>query len=147
MFHGGFMKSLSIPLVIAIFFICNACSTSGQTSDRETDVSSAEGSATVVSDSRDRYHTLADFLQRVPGVQVSGPSQNPSIKVRGSASFMTNTDPLYVIDGNVVGNSYTQVNSMLNVRDIDNVRVLMGSDASIYGVRGANGVILITTKR
>lgn len=141
------MKSLFIPLVISLFLICTACSTSGQTSDREQSVSSAEGSPTVSSDSRDTYRTLADFLQRVPGVQVTGPSHNPSIKVRGSASFMTNTDPLYVVDGNVMGNSYSQVNNMINVRDIDNVRVLMGSDASIYGVRGANGVILITTKR
>lgn len=141
------MKSSSLILLFSLFFVFTSCSTSEQTRDREQPSTSTDGSTTVVSDSRDTYRTLADFLQRVPGVQVSGPSQNPTIKIRGSASFMANTDPLYVVDGNVVGNSYSQANNMLNVRDIDNVRVLMGSDASIYGVRGANGVILITTKR
>jgi TonB-dependent SusC/RagA subfamily outer membrane receptor len=141
------MKDSTILILFSFFLICSACTSMEQTSDSEQTVASDDGSATVVSDSRDTYRTLADFLQRVSGVQVTGPSHNPTIKVRGSASFMANTDPLYVIDGNVVGNSYSQANNMLNVRDIDNVRVLMGSDASIYGVRGANGVILITTKR
>jgi TonB-dependent SusC/RagA subfamily outer membrane receptor len=141
------MKNSTILILFSFFLICSACTSMERTSDSEQTGASGEGSATVVSDSRDTYRTLADFLQRVPGVQVTGPSHNPTIKVRGSASFMANTDPLYVVDGNVIGNSYSQANNMLNVRDIDNVRVLMGSDASIYGVRGANGVILITTKR
>ncbi len=141
------MKKLFLSFIFIFSLLFQACSTSEQTTVREHSSRSPDGSPVVVSDARDTYRTLADYLARVPGVQVSGPSHNPSIKVRGSSSFMANTDPLYVIDGNAVGNSYSQVNNMINVRDIENVRVLMGSDASIYGVRGANGVILITTKR
>ncbi len=46
-----------------------------------------------------------------------------------------------------MGTSYTHVNNMLNVNDINYVKVLKGSDAAIYGVRGGNGVILIVMRK
>ena len=90
--------------------------------------------------------TLEDMIRRLPGVQVSGSGQNLSVKVSGSESFMSGTSPLYVVNGTSIGNSYSQVANMLNPNDITSIRVLKGSDASIYGTRGANGVILIRTK-
>ena len=90
--------------------------------------------------------TLEDMIRRLPGVQVSGSGQNLSVKVSGSESFMSGTSPLYVVNGTSIGNSYSQVVNMLNPNDITSIRVLKGSDASIYGTRGANGVILIRTK-
>lgn len=95
----------------------------------------------------DYYSNLADFLYRVPGVQVSGPTSNPTVTVRGISSFNSVIEPLYVIDGQAVGTNYVTVNGMLNVRDIDYIQVLKGSEASLYGVRGGNGVIVITTRR
>lgn len=100
-----------------------------------------------VFDDKDYYRSLADFLERVPGVNVSGSGDNASVTIRGISSFNSGTTPLYVIDGNAIGHSYAQANSMLNPRDIDHVRVLKDSDASIYGVRGGNGVILIITRK
>lgn len=95
----------------------------------------------------DYYRNLADFLHRVPGVQVAGPSSNPTITIRGISSINSGIEPLYVIDGQAVGTNYLTVNGMLNVRDIAHVQVLKGSDATLYGVRGGNGVIVITTRR
>ncbi len=100
-----------------------------------------------VYDDSDYYRSLADFLHRVPGVNVRGSGNNVSVTVRGINSFNAGITPLYVIDGNAIGHSYSQANNMLNPRDINYVKVLKDSEASLYGVRGGNGVILITTRK
>ncbi|MGD1889936.1 MAG: TonB-dependent receptor plug domain-containing protein, partial [Cyclobacteriaceae bacterium] len=64
------------------------------------------------------------------------------IRIRGANSISGNNNPLYVVDGLVVGD----INS-LNVNDIASMEVLKDASATaIYGSRGANGVVLITTK-
>lgn len=66
----------------------------------------------------------------------------PSIQIRGTGN-LTNTDPLYVIDGVPTDN-----NIGFNVNDIESIQVLKdASSAAIYGSRAANGVIIITTKK
>jgi TonB-dependent starch-binding outer membrane protein SusC len=96
------------------------------------------------------------------GLQVHGsgePGAVPKIKIRGIGSFQ-NTDPLYVVDGVPVATS-TDVSigrygsavpsggiSDFNPADIESVQILKDASAcAIYGARGANGVIIITTKR
>ncbi|MEM9832503.1 MAG: SusC/RagA family TonB-linked outer membrane protein [Bacteroidota bacterium] len=76
-------------------------------------------------------------------VQTSGaPGAGYKIRIRGANSISGNNDPLYVVDGLVVGD----INS-LNVNDIASMEVLKDASATaIYGSRGANGVVLITTK-
>ena len=64
-----------------------------------------------------------------------------------SGSFMSGTDPLFVVNGRVIGTDYSFVYTMVNPLDVTSVSVLKGADASIYGSRGANGVILIRTKK
>lgn len=95
----------------------------------------------------DHYRNLVDFLYRVPGVQVTGPSSNPTITVRGISSINSGIEPLYVIDGVPVGTNYSSVNNMLNIRDVSYVQVLKGSETALYGIRGTNGIILISTRR
>lgn len=83
---------------------------------------------------------------RVPGVVITSntgsPDGNFTIRVRGTNSIQGGNDPLYIVDGmpaNV---------SSINSQDIASVEVLKDASATaIYGSRGANGVILITTKR
>lgn len=84
---------------------------------------------------------------KIPGVDVSinsnAPGQGAKVRVRGIGSINSNVDPLYVVDGviGVDGNS-------INPNDIASVEVLKdASSTAIFGARGANGVILITTKR
>ena len=90
--------------------------------------------------------SFGDMLRRLPGVQVSGQGQNIRVKVSGTDSFMSNTDPLFVLNGTSVGTNVAQITGTINPNDITSLRVLKGSDAAIYGTRGANGVILIRTK-
>ncbi|TVT40363.1 TonB-dependent receptor [Hymenobacter setariae] len=99
---------------------------------------------------------------QAPGVQVAAPSGAPgagiSVRVRGNASLNLNGSPLYVIDGVPVLPDYQQEISVgnqrlnplnsLNPNDIESIDVLKdGAAAAIYGVRAANGVVVITTKR
>lgn len=84
---------------------------------------------------------------KLPGVitnQVSGApgSDDVNIYIRGQASFAGNNQPLIMVDG--VERSFSQIAP----DDIENISVLKDASATaVYGVRGANGVILVTTKR
>ncbi|WP_147676599.1 SusC/RagA family TonB-linked outer membrane protein [Algibacter pacificus] len=84
-----------------------------------------------------------------PGVRVSQPTgqpgSTPSISIRGNGSITAGNEPLYVIDGFPVGSDALNT---VNNSDIESITVLKDtSSVSIYGSRGSNGVILITTKR
>ncbi|QEC78895.1 SusC/RagA family TonB-linked outer membrane protein [Mucilaginibacter ginsenosidivorax] len=91
---------------------------------------------------------LDQVLQgRVSGVQVSNNSGAPggdvTIRIRGSNSILGNNNPLYVIDGYVGADFNT-----LNPDDIESIQVLKdASGTALYGSRGANGVVLVTTKK
>jgi TonB-linked SusC/RagA family outer membrane protein len=94
---------------------------------------------------------LGQALQsKVAGVEVISqgagvPGSMPMIRIRGTNSINSNNDPLFVVDG-VVGVSNPL--SSLNPQDIVSLDVLKdASSTAIYGARGANGVIIITTKR
>jgi len=84
---------------------------------------------------------------KVPGVDVSinssAPGEGAKVRIRGISSINSSLDPLYVVDG-VIGVTA----DVLDPNDIASVEVLKDASATaIYGARGANGVILITTKR
>ncbi len=88
---------------------------------------------------------------QVAGVDVmSGggrPGEAPSIRIRGRRSISASNDPLYVIDG-IPQTSSTSAIFDINPQDIESMEILKdAASTSIYGSRGANGVILITTKR
>jgi outer membrane receptor for ferrienterochelin and colicin len=144
------MKLFKILPLLLLFGFAAACSTTERAQSPQTDQASNEQTSresNSVSDSNDYYRTLADFLQRVPGVHVSGTQQNAVVTIRGINSFNSGIEPLFLIDGQIAGTTYAQVENLVNVREIDYVRVLKGSDAAGYGVRGGNGVILIVTKK
>jgi uncharacterized protein (TIGR02231 family) len=82
----------------------------------------------------------------MPGVQISekseAPEANSEIRIRGISSISGNSNPLYVVDGIPQDDISSQ-----NPNDIQNIEVLKDASATaIYGSRGANGVVLITTK-
>jgi TonB-linked outer membrane protein, SusC/RagA family len=101
---------------------------------------------------------------RAAGVQVSHTSGQPgaeaSIRIRGISSITAGNEPLYVIDGMLINSNSGDVTaggtsgprigplSALNPNDIESIEILKDASATaIYGSRGANGVVLITTKR
>lgn len=111
---------------------------------------------------------LAHGLQgKIAGVQISQNDGSPgaavNIKVRGANSFTTSSQPLYIVDGVPYGtdpngtptsgansntNQSTSPLSFINPNDIEKIEVLKDASATaIYGSRGANGVVIITTKK
>lgn len=138
------MKYLFCCFILLPLFSVSACSPSKNVTRSAADPS--EKPEGVIHDDSDTFRSLADYLQRVPGVNVMGSEGNQMVTIRGINSFSSGIEPLFVINGQVVGSSYNQANNMINVRDIDYVRVLKGPDAAVYGVRGGNGVVLIVTK-
>jgi len=108
------------------------------------------GSVGIVNDEEIKkvsYANSAGVLQgRVAGVKVESnggaPGAGVNVVIRGTGSF-GNDQPLYVVDGNIVGSM-----SFLNPNDIESISVLKdASSAAIYGSRASNGVVLITTKK
>lgn len=97
--------------------------------------------------SRPAPNTASLLQGQMSGVQVSGfntqpGNDNPEIRIRGIGTFNSGQSPLILVDG--VESSFTQIPSS----DIESVSVLKdAASAAIYGVRAANGVILVTTKR
>ena len=116
------------------------------------------------------YTTIDQMLQgRVAGMVVTNSSSRvgtaPKIQIRGTSTLQGNRDPLWVVDGiiqedfqvtldsgelmtkslkDIIGNQI----SWLNPADIENITILKDASATAaYGIRGANGVIVITTKR
>ena len=87
---------------------------------------------------------------KIAGVQVLSqgggvPGQNPIIRIRGTNSINSGNDPLYVLDG-IMG--VANPLATLNPNDVKSIEVLKDATSlAFYGARGANGVVLITTKR
>ncbi len=89
---------------------------------------------------------LSGQVSGVQVQQVSGaPGSDPVIRIRGTGSISAGNEPLIVIDGYPVGQTNL---SMINPSDIESIDILKdASAAAIYGSRGGNGVVMITTKR
>ena len=98
--------------------------------------------------SRNHYSSLIDLLRgaNVAGLNISQSgtaSGGATANIRGERSFTLSSEPLVVVDGTPVG-TLSDANNMVNVHDIKTIEVQKtGSD---WGVRGANGVILIKTR-
>nr|WP_083702120.1 TonB-dependent receptor [Mangrovimonas sp. DI 80] len=91
-------------------------------------------------------NVMQSMQGKVAGVQVvsaGSPGDSPTIRLRGLGSYDTsNANPLYVVDGMFYNNI-----DFLNSKDIETLTVLKdASSSAIYGVRAANGVVIITTK-
>lgn len=124
----------------------------GYGTQRKSDIT---GSVTSVPSERLRGLPVTNVMQAVqgsvPGVNISQissiPGEAPNMLVRGGGSITASTDPYVVVDGipiSKMGGSITDINP----NDIASIEILKDASAvAIYGMNGANGVILITTKR
>lgn len=143
------------------------------TSSRRLNTATVSSLTTEDIQSQPVSNVLTALNGRLPGVQIEQANgmagSAVTIKIRGNNTLgvlgSTSSDPLYVIDGvpqasgirydaqnftsNIRGmNSYTNMFSILNKEDIERIDILKDADATaIYGARGANGVVLITTKK
>lgn len=115
--------------------------------------SSFTGSASMVNSEAIEARVATDVTSALagaaPGVQVISPSGDPAsseatIRIRGIGSMSASNSPLYIVDGMPYDGSISDINP----NDVESMSVLKDAAASaIYGARGANGVVLITTKR
>ncbi|MEL6772915.1 MAG: TonB-dependent receptor [Bacteroidota bacterium] len=140
----------------------------GYGSQRRGDVTSSVATVDVDDANVGSVTNADDLIQgRVAGVQVTPNNGEPgggaSIKIRGGTSIAASNEPLYVIDGVPIDNNSSAPGgleaggagaapdrnplNLLNPNDIESISVLKDASATaIYGSRGANGVVLITTK-
>ena len=128
----------------------------GYGTQRKKDVTGAVKSLKSDEFNKGIVNTPQQLLQgKVSGVNVTSSSGEPGatigITVRGPGGVRTGSTPLFVVDGLPLDNSSTGGGdplNFLNSQDIESIDVLKDASATaIYGARGANGVIIITTKR
>ena len=118
------------------------------TEQRRGDITGAVSSVNVETATKESNASVLKALDAtVPGVTVvssGSPGSRSTVRIRGISSFQNN-DPLYIIDGMAVSDSYI---NWLNPDDIVSIQVLKdASAASIYGSRAGNGVVLIETTK
>lgn len=156
----GTISLLALILVISVASLLTGCASTGQSTTSDTERATAEeeveigygtqakeditGSvATVSGEEEQKSHpvsSLTDLLRgRVAGLYVQG----NTVRIRGIGSLNLSSTPLFVVDGVPVGHRIPPVSPY----DVKSISVLKdGSTSAIYGSRGANGVIVITTK-
>jgi TonB-linked SusC/RagA family outer membrane protein len=104
---------------------------------------------------------IEQVLAKIPGLQVIGkggmPGEGSFFGIRGTNTFTASSSPLIVVNGipympdmnesPIIGGFSKSILNSLNPRDIQNITVLKGSDATLYGSLGSNGVIMIETDK
>ena len=126
------------PLFLLTALLAVSCSVSRPAGQERNTRGSAEDRKTYASskvkvENAVVYKDIYEYLQgKVPGVQIVG----TSIRIRGINTATGNTDALIIVDV-----------SDLSPTDIDTVEVLKDAESTLYGMRGSNGVVVITTKK
>jgi len=119
----------------------------GYGTQRRSDITGSVGIVTNTELEQPTFNTLQSLRGKVAGVNIFTNSGSPTgsnrVVIRGVGTINASTSPLYVVDGVVMENI-----DYINPNDIQSIEVLKdASSTAIYGARGANGVILITTQR
>ena len=132
--------SLIIIIAFAGIIFISCSSTQGT-------VSSHRGEKGTQVENRDTNLELVDMLRQVPGLDIRGSGYNVQVTIRGAKSIYGDNSPLYVYAGVPLGRDYNSVASSINIQEVASIRVLTGAQSGLYGVRGANGVIIINKKK
>ena len=143
----GGRSTIDIALESAIA-VLDPVIVTGYTAQRRADITGAVGSVNVESAQEQTSTSVLQRLDgRVAGVTVDNsgsPGSRTTVRIRGVSSFQNN-DPLYIVDGTPVQDTYL---NWLNPNEIGSIQVLKdASAASIYGSRASNGVVIIETKK
>ena len=132
------MKTLQGFILTIIILMLSCCGTPKVATDGQNLDSSTANDRTDI--------PLLDRIRKKSGVIVRGgvPYLN---KNANSFSSEGSQEPLYVINSQVIGNSFTSVNELVDSFNVKSIRILSGAEASSYGTQGGNGVIIITTNQ
>lgn len=91
--------------------------------------------------------TLVDQLRKVSGINIEGDGVSARITIRGKSSLFGDSEPLFLVNNQALTGGLKEAMDLIPVSDIQSIAVLKNpSETAIYGVRGANGVIVITLK-
>jgi len=121
-------------LVLGMIMSCGTAK-----NNSESTQANAEGLTT-----ENRMNTsLLNQIRRLPGVTLQ---QGVPVFSKSANSLTGTAQPLYVVNGQTLDNSFASVKNIVSPVDVESIKAIKGSDASIYGSRGANGVIVIKTK-
>ena len=122
----------------------------GYGSQSRRDLTGAVGTISERDIDGHRTARLEELLSRIPGVRVVRTAGGEfSVRIRGMQSFHGSDEPLFVVDGVPLASFRGGMSVVAGIPpgDIARIDVLKDASAAIYGSQGANGVILITTKR
>ena len=130
------MKKILTVIFIALLSLPVGCKTSKKITTNGQSGEPIERERTDIS--------LLDRIRKKSGVIVRNgvPLLNKSAN---SFSSEGSQEPLYVVNSQVIGNSFDSVNDLVDSFNVKSIRILSGSEASSYGTQGGNGVIIITT--
>ncbi len=161
--NGTLGGTLLVVLAVSASFVLAACTGSREagsvTKEKEVNIgygtmAPSQSTASVASADRDDFEDrsvqrVEELLEgRFAGVQVIRDRNGYSIRIRGVSSIYGSNEPLVVLDGMPLQTSDGMGLAHINPNDIASIDVLKDASATaIYGSRGANGVILITTRR
>jgi TonB-dependent SusC/RagA subfamily outer membrane receptor len=151
--HSAARWLRSYGLVPVLALLAAACASSkGAKSDAGAAAPRAASTSTVGSDeiSRAPKQSVDQYLNgRFSGVQITPTADGGiAVRIRGSTSAMGNNEPLYILDGVAIQPGPAGALVGINPYDIASIKVLKDlADITMYGVRGANGVVVIKTKR
>lgn len=149
----SFLSTSRGLLLAALFLVASGCAHGGGGSPDPgvagTDQDSADA-LTAEDLERQSDQPIERLLaDRFPGVWLTRTAGGGiAVRIRGTTSLYGTTQPLYVIDGMPIQPGPNGSLAGINPYDIESIEVLKdAADTALYGVRGANGVIVITTKR
>ena len=144
------MHRLLLPL-LAFILVLAACGTPKQATDNERmgrAIRNGDGNTSVRVDAASTGNDLTSYLRRVAGVSVRGNGADAVVRIRGDVNFNSDSTPLFVVNGTVLGNNFASVYNTIDINEISRVTVLKTvSDTNRYGMQGANGVIEIKLKK
>jgi TonB-dependent SusC/RagA subfamily outer membrane receptor len=133
----AYMKKLMILMLLGLLTV--SCGSSKSTTPKDESIED------ILDEKNAAVLPLVNQIQKLPGVTLRG---GVPVFIKNSSSTRGRPPyPLYVVDGLVIGNSFRSVENIVQPVDVADIKALTGSNASIYGARGANGVIEITTKK
>lgn len=144
------MKTSKLPVLLLCAVLgltmisCSGSKSAGASASNED----ASGSPADVMPDKSNL-SLSAYLKKIPGLSVTGSGVGTTIFIQNdSVSTEDKNTPLFVIDNTPVGTDYSAIEGMIDLNDINKVSVLKESSAtSEYGLQGANGVIVIKTKK
>ena len=135
-----------LPLGLVALFIAGC-----KSSPRTTEAAPPEPRSGVTSEDIQRApgQSVEEVLKgRVAGVTVTQVDGGLAVRIRGATSIYGNNEPLYVLDGIPIQPGPGGTLAGISPYDIESIQVLKDpADTALYGMRGANGVIVIKTKR